>query len=186
MASRRARRMALAVVAAAFAASGCTTDADLVPSTSRPAADQTGDETVSSPTSMTAEQICDVLSEQDIAPLTVEKVTDGPEPTHDLGLPGCKWPVQNDYGWLRIGVFEPYDVATILKVTTVREYPVGRGVGHQQFDADGKLRCSALVQTPRTPPGYLVSVKLDGGPDDVNLCEAAVPQTDKVVRALGW
>lgn len=188
----------IAVVTLLLATTACrgATDVDgssssaTSPATASPAQSPTEQAPVSEdgepPTTMTAAQICASLTPQDMAPLTSGTVTDKPQPTMNLGLPGCKWPVENGYGWLAIDVFKPVSVDAVL-TTAVSQYKVGDGTGYQQFDDDGTTMCQALVRTPRTPDGYLLGVKIDGAGDgSANLCTKSVPQTEKVLEALKW
>jgi hypothetical protein len=189
----------VALIATAFVVSACGDETDVGTRSTDPATAEAADSRASStpppgavseheapPMTMSAEQICATLTPNDIAPLTDGEVTDKPQPTMNLGSPGCRWPVENGYGWLAIDVFKPVSVDAIL-ATAVRQYKVGDGTGYQQFDADGSTLCQALVRTPQMPDGYLVRVKLDGGGDhSANLCEKSVPQTEKVLEALKW
>ncbi|GAA3709575.1 hypothetical protein GCM10022238_25710 [Gordonia hankookensis] len=138
-----------------------------------------------SPTALTAEDICAALTPQDIAPLTDGDVTEQPEPKNDRGLPGCEWPVSDGYGSLEMDVFKPFDVNIILGSAMVRQFPVGDGTVYQQTQDDAST-CRALVRTPNTPKGFVLRVRLDGQADASKLCESAIPQTEKVLKALGW
>ncbi|WAC57575.1 DUF3558 family protein [Gordonia sp. SL306] len=140
---------------------------------------------VQSPTALTAEAICAALTPQDIAPLTDGDVTKQPEPKDDRGLPGCEWPVSDGYGSLEMDVFKPFDVSIILDSAVVRQFPVGDGTVYQQTKDDAST-CRALVKTPDTPKGFVLRVRLDGQADASKLCESAIPQTEKVLKALGW
>lgn len=144
------------------------------------------DHTHPNPTSFTPERFCEILTPDDVAPLTDGNVTDSPSTSNFRGLPGCKWPVQNGYGWLEVDVFHPVDVDALLSIAKAR-YPVGGGTGYQQLSADGTGSCQALVQTPRMPKGYVLRVNMNGSNDLTNnLCTKSAPQTEKVLKALGW
>jgi hypothetical protein len=144
------------------------------------------DAPVDSPTDVTAEQLCEVLSPEDIAPLTEGEITEPPTPTTERGLPGCAWPVREGYGSLEISVSKPFDVNIVLDTTVSGEYPIGDGTMYRHTQEDISL-CRASVQTPDMPDGYLLAVAVAGSSDDpMNACEAAIPQAEKVLQALGW
>ncbi|MEE4025368.1 DUF3558 family protein [Gordonia sp. PKS22-38] len=144
------------------------------------------DAPVESPTDLTSEQICEVLAPEDVAPLAEGEITEPPTPTIERGLPGCKWPVREGYGWLEISVSKPFDVDILLDTTVSGEYPIGDGTMYRHTQEDISL-CRSSVQTPETPDGYLLKVAVAGSPSDTtNACEAAIPQTEKVLQALGW
>ncbi|MEE4025367.1 DUF3558 family protein [Gordonia sp. PKS22-38] len=138
-----------------------------------------------SPTTLTGQEICAVLTNDDLAPLTVGEVAMEPEPTDDRGLPGCDWPLSDGYGSLKIEVFQPVDVDIILENAVVSEYPIAAGTMYQQTE-DGQSSCRALVKTAGTPDGFLLRVLVDGDADDGSVCRSAIPQTEKVLQALGW
>jgi hypothetical protein len=142
---------------------------------------------IESPTSLTGEQFCATLSSADIAPLTQGEVTDAPTPTDDRGLPGCKWPVRDGYGWLDIAVFKPFDVDILLDARLVADqYPLSNGTMYLTTKEPISM-CRSVVRTPATPDGFLLSVAVDGPVDaTVNACKTAIPQAEKVLHALGW
>lgn len=138
---------------------------------------------------LSPDQVCALLNASDMAPLTDGKITDQPTPTNTEGLPGCKWPVQNGYGWLAASALRPANVDVILSATSVRTFtlPDG-GTVHQQFDKEGKTSCQALVRTEKMPKDLLLSVKVDTAraDDSANLCEKAAPQISKVLSGFSW
>ncbi|MGC4960917.1 DUF3558 family protein [Gordonia sp. DT101] len=142
---------------------------------------------VENPTQLSGADICAVLSPEDVAPLTNGKVTDSPKPTDTQGLPGCKWAVQDGWGWLEIGVSKPTNESALISASK-SNYQVGGGTAYEQFD-EGLATCQAYVQVPGAPKGYGLRISLDapmGQLDKTNLCESAIPQTEKVLKALGW
>ncbi|AZG45631.1 DUF3558 family protein [Gordonia insulae] len=171
-----------------FTLSACTTTSDTSSETLGPSPVPPVVETPATdpnPTGFSPEQLCETLTPDDVAPLTDGEVTDAPTPTSFRGLPECKWPVENGYGWLKMGVFMPVDANGLL-ATAARKYPVGDGMGYQLLPGDNGT-CKAMVQTPRVPEGYVLSVDVNPSDDmESNLCEKAVPQTEKVLKALGW
>ncbi|MGC5258183.1 hypothetical protein ACPXCG_17710 [Gordonia sp. DT218] len=85
-----------------------------------------------------------------------------------------------------MAVSKPVDVNIVLGNTVSGKYPVGDGTMYRHTK-EGISMCRSSVQTPRTPEGFLLTVKVDGSVDSkVNACESAIPQTEKVLKALGW
>ncbi|MCX2963169.1 DUF3558 family protein [Gordonia aquimaris] len=138
-----------------------------------------------SPTTLTGQDMCAVLTDDDLAPLRDGAVTNAPEPTDDRGLPGCEWPLSDGYGELKVEVFQPVDATVILENAVLSEYPIAGGTVYQQTE-DGQSSCRALVKTADTPDGFLLRVLVDGDADDGSVCRSAIPQTEKVLQALGW
>lgn len=142
-------------------------------------------ETVASPTALSSQQLCATVTPQDMAPLVLEgPVTNPPTPTSRNGLPGCSWPLRDTYGSLTLTLIHPPALDAVLgSVPTT--YPVGTGTGYQFGQGHGL--CMAWVRTPATPPGFALSVDVDGNLESpANVCEQARPQTQKVLTALGW
>lgn len=139
--------------------------------------------------SLTAAEICAVLTPRDMAPLTDGAVTEPPVPVNSPdGLPGCKWPVQDGWGWLDLSVFRPVSVE-VLQSIAVWTYTVdGDAVGWSSDRNDGLHQCLSVVRSPRTPTGYTLRVMVNAPVSgaEANLCRKAIPQTGKVLRALGW
>lgn len=138
-----------------------------------------------SPTTLTGQDICAVLADDDLAPLRDGAVTKEPEPTDDRGLPGCEWPLSDGYGELKVEVFQPVDPSIILENAVLSEFSIAGGTVYQQTE-DGQSSCRALVKTADTPDGFLLRVLVDGDADDGSVCRSAIPQTEKVLQALGW
>ncbi|PXW26980.1 UNVERIFIED_CONTAM: hypothetical protein DES50_11449 [Williamsia faeni] len=137
---------------------------------------------------LSPQEICDTLTPEDMAPLTDGEVTDKPTPTTDLGLPGCRWPVENGWGWLELSVFEPVSVDALITISE-EQYQVGNSTGYQTFP-DAVYSCRGIVVSPGAPDGYVLGVALDKvigtTPANPDLCELAIPQTVKVLERLGW
>ncbi|NED61351.1 hypothetical protein G3I15_10490, partial [Streptomyces sp. SID10244] len=115
---------------------GCGDDtaADNTASTSAqiPAGAAAGSTPVENPTRLSSADICAVLTPDDVAPLTDGKVTESPTPTDTQGLPGCKWPVQDGWGWLELGVSKPTSEKALISASK-SNYAVGGGTAYEQL-----------------------------------------------------
>lgn len=141
------------------------------------------------PDFITAEQFCGALSTADLAPLRDGPVSDRPQETTDEGLPGCKWPVSDGWGWLKMEVFSPASVDALIQVSK-SSYPVGAGTAYRQLQGSPGDSCSgAIVTMPNAPTGYVLNLKYDRPvpiADASDACQKTTPQVEKVLKKLGW
>lgn len=94
-------------------------------------------------------------------------------------------------GWrfLTIKVFEPAAGTELFTDGAERTIEVGEVTGYVTGESDWSSRSTAVIG-PGTPHGFLPAVDYDMrygmAENDLDRCEKVVPQTGKVLEALGW
>ena len=176
MGSRTRKRIigtAATLLAVAWAGTACGSDSD--------GGDAGG--------TLTATELCAVLTDADLAPLREEAVDSEPEPDESAVIRECRWPVAPGWGFLTIKVFEPAAGTELFTGGAERTIEVGAATGYVTSKSDWSS-CSMSVIGPRTPDGFLLAVDYDMpygmAETDPDHCKKVVPQREKVLEALGW
>ncbi|MBJ7289188.1 DUF3558 family protein [Williamsia sp.] len=142
-----------------------------------------------SPTTLTGEEMCGLLSTADVAPLVYSRTSGKPEAANTNGLAGCRWPVsgaRNDFS-----VFLDKESGGSKREDNAEFADVSFDVNGSKMyrTTSGASVCDAVVFGPKVPATYFLDISYEadksklGGQDP---CKPTLPVVSKVLTKLGW